>query len=579
MISTSDLVHSIPPYLVDIISSRILGKPVDADALARKLKDGNRLRQILDDLPQELFDILLELYWLEGWAEWDTLARIHRSSLDDFRARLKDLGEQGLVFQAGISGREALIILPGIIPLIRERLDQRGRQAENLSWQESAQPDYWNHVVLINQLQAAPIRCRPGLEPFKKGWMLLNDALGEFMDVGRIYWELVSLGCLCEYSGNVRVRTAPAMQLVMADISRYQTWRLLQSCKPYNGLEFRLLEIFASGCIDRRTVQQALWLELCSDFDTAESAAAETLIDQWLDLGILEQSKDSDRLRLNPAVHRGLVDGSFPQTPQSYVDEVFLQPNMEILVPKDMDPVEHLHIGQVAELKKADIVSIYRITKKSISSAVRNGWTATDIKNLLERISRHALPENVAVTVDGWGTKLPDAELIEGTFLFTDTPTERLPQEVRQVRPGVYLVPQDIKDSIIEQLNKKGIIPDQAPQEDEQDQPEWGRELPLVRHKKTSQVPRQKNGFYPYGLIKPMPYGSKGLDIFEKARKEGRSVLIFYPAKGYGAIQARKIRPFSIYSTGGVPFTEAFCEDSGEGEVFDLSKVRGILDE
>ena len=65
--------------------------------------------------------------------------------------------------------------------------------------------------------------------------------------------------------------------------------------------------------------------------------------------------------------------------------------------------------------------------------------------------------------------------------------------------------------------------------------------------------------------------------VFEEALHEGRSLIIFYPRQGYGEIQVKKISPIYLYRKGGVPFVEAFCEDTGEGEVFDISKVRGLF--
>jgi len=32
-----------------------------------------------------------------------------------------------------------------------------------------------------------------------------------------------------------------------------------------------------------------------------------------------------------------------------------------------------------------------------------------------------------------------------------------------------------------------------------------------------------------------------------------------------------------LFRKGGVPFVEAFCEDTGEGEMFDLTKIRAML--
>jgi predicted DNA-binding transcriptional regulator YafY len=75
----------------------------------------------------------------------------------------------------------------------------------------------------------------------------------------------------------------------------------------------------------------------------------------------------------------------------------------------------------------------------------------------------------------------------------------------------------------------------------------------------------------------PLPYGPRREILFEDALHQSKTLIIFYPRQGYGEIQARKISPLNIFRRGGMPFMEAFCEDTGEGEVFDISKVRAIF--
>jgi hypothetical protein len=106
---------------------------------------------------------------------------------------------------------------------------------------------------------------------------------------------------------------------------------------------------------------------------------------------------------------------------------------------------------------------------------------------------------------------------------------------------------------------------------------DWGKSLPLKAPVRSQQRSAQKEGVYPFGMIIPLPYGPRREVIFEEALHLGKSMIIFYPRQGYGEIQARKISPIFIFRRGGVPFMEAFCEDTGEGEVFDISKVRALF--
>jgi predicted DNA-binding transcriptional regulator YafY len=78
-------------------------------------------------------------------------------------------------------------------------------------------------------------------------------------------------------------------------------------------------------------------------------------------------------------------------------------------------------------------------------------------------------------------------------------------------------------------------------------------------------------------MVMPLPYGPRREMLFEEALNEGKTLIIFYPRQGYGEMQARKISPLFIFRRGGMPFMEAYCDDTGEGEVFDISKVRAIF--
>ena len=58
---------------------------------------------------------------------------------------------------------------------------------------------------------------------------------------------------------------------------------------------------------------------------------------------------------------------------------------------------------------------------------------------------------------------------------------------------------------------------------------------------------------------------------------DGRSVVIFLSQAWLRGIQVKKISPVYLFRKGGIPFVEAFCEDTGEGEMFDITKIRAML--
>ncbi|HPW70070.1 MAG TPA: hypothetical protein PLA82_11445, partial [Deltaproteobacteria bacterium] len=104
MTSTYDLVSRIPAYMVEILSTRILGRPADSRRLAEELSNETRLRRALEDLTDRQLTLLLDLYELGGSVPWEVLTAVHLSGRDTLREDLSVLGARGVVFQGGLSG-------------------------------------------------------------------------------------------------------------------------------------------------------------------------------------------------------------------------------------------------------------------------------------------------------------------------------------------------------------------------------------------------------------------------------------------------------------------------------------------
>jgi hypothetical protein len=47
-----------------------------------------------------------------------------------------------------------------------------------IDWNEQRKQSLWGHITMINALHAGKIRCKAGLEPFKKGWEYLDENAG-----------------------------------------------------------------------------------------------------------------------------------------------------------------------------------------------------------------------------------------------------------------------------------------------------------------------------------------------------------------------------------------------------------------
>ena len=580
MTSTYDLVSRIPAYMVEILSDRILGKPADYRRLAEELSEETRLRRILDELTERQLTLLLDLYELGGSIPWDVLTAIHLSGHDELREDLSVLGARGVVFQGGLSGRDPIILLPSLYPLLDEVRRRHLAGVNDVVWTGPRQVSIRVHVALLNALRISRIRCRSGMEPFKRGWQFLEERLGSLPECERVYWELVELGCIEEKDGVLSVSPEAAREFAAEGDARYPVWRFIRSCKIYPGLDHKVFTLMGD-----RALQQDYLVRSLKNFilsrnpdEVGAQDMVRGLIGQWIDLGVMQSDRENRWLRLAEPVYPALKTGRVEISLKAYCEEVVVQPNMEVLVPGEFDPVDLLDLGEIADILRTDVVSIYQITKRSISRALRLRWDAEKIGAFLERISRHELPDNVSKTIRGWVLAHSEARILRGTFLFLTDADGVLPRGLDEVLPGVYRVPENREDEVLASLAKNDVIVrGTTPSWEGGQGATWGMMVPMKLTQKKQWKETRKEGIFPFGMVTPLPYGAKGEGVFEKALLDGRSVVIFYPRQGYGEIQVKKISPVYLFRKGGIPFVEAFCEDTGEGEMFDITKIRAML--
>ncbi len=579
--STHDLLIGIPAPVLPLVSRRILGQDLDRAALAERLADPDHLYAVATGLPRSQQDLLLDLYEAGGQVDMDTLARALAADMDALRSDLESLGRLGLVYQGGLSGRDPLVLLPSLALVIDTLRSEHARDAASLEWRAAERPGLWAHATMVNALAAFRIRCKAGLEPFKRGREQLDAALSHVMDTPRIYNELVELGCLADKDGFVVPLQRAVNAFVLEGDVRYAVWRFIRSCRMWPGLDFRIFVAIAERAlrIDYLERVMSLFILTRDRMDATPPPRTRDLVEEWVSAGVLEKDVTGSWVRFSPAVHAALKTGKAEPAVFAYSDEVVVQPTLDILVPRDFDPVDLVNVGEMADLVQADIVSVYRITKGSVFRALQAGWTDEKLINFLQRISRHSLPDTVRVNITGWCRLHAEAVFIRGTFLVFSGERALLPRGLEEVLPGIYRIPRYSEEEITAILAKKGVmVRDSDEDRDASQDVDWGKAIPLSPQKPqpTKRIVL-KEGVYPFGMIVPVPFGPRREMFFEEALKQGRELVVFYPRQGYGELQVRRITPISVFRRAGMPFMEAYCEDTREGEVFDLTRVRAVL--
>ncbi len=82
--------------------------------------------------------------------------------------------------------------------------------------------------------------------------------------------------------------------------------------------------------------------------------------------------------------------------------KLYVQPNLELLVPEEAPLALHFLAGQLAELKRADLMSTYQLNKERILHLCDRGWTYEDMASALELISENPVAPSVLKTVRDW---------------------------------------------------------------------------------------------------------------------------------------------------------------------------------
>jgi len=137
-----------------------------------------------------------------------------------------------------------------------------------------------------------------------------------------------------------------------------------------------------------------------------------------LTLGI-HNSKPSEKFMINP-IGEILLFKHKKMQQISTSDQIFVQPDFEILVPENTVLSIRYKIEIIAELIQAGHVNRYRITRESVANALERGMTSCEIVHILETVSSTPLPQNVKASIDVWSDQFGKIELTRQILLKTD---------------------------------------------------------------------------------------------------------------------------------------------------------------
>lgn len=177
---------------------------------------------------------------------------------------------------------------------------------------------------------------------------------------------------------------------------RYDSWGLISYARqPLNGFEF--------------------WDEV--EGEQLQLIAGGTL--RWLgltELGMQGEQAVSFRLTALGAA----LAGDAPPPEETPVEPLVLQPNFEVLAPAYASPYARFQLRRIAERVSGEDAELYKLTKRSIQTAIERGVALDDVLQFLREQSGRESPQNVAASLREWAGQHGQISLRRAVLLEAD---------------------------------------------------------------------------------------------------------------------------------------------------------------
>jgi len=150
-----------------------------------------------------------------------------------------------------------------------------------------------------------------------------------------------------------------------------------------------------------------------------------------------------------------------------------LQPNFDWLIPPAVGYANLWKLEQVAEFRRRDVFTEYHISRRSVMSAMRRGWSRAEVFAFLEELTGGNLPGNVRFTLDEWCAcygriQLRRTVLVECAAADLAEELEHVPEVQSLLGPRIadryFAVPETKARDLVRLLRGHGYEPSPAPQ-------------------------------------------------------------------------------------------------------------------
>jgi len=150
------------------------------------------------------------------------------------------------------------------------------------------------------------------------------------------------------------------------------------------------------------------------------------------------------------------------------INQIYVQPNYEILVPQSFPHQHRFILEQFAKLEYQDRMSKYLLTKESVIKGLEAGTSIDVFISFLEKYSAIPVSDNIKITLSDWSKNYGTAKFIDVRIM--QCSSVKLAQEIKlhkvlqpwligELSPKNLMIDRANFNQFVEQLNKLGYYP------------------------------------------------------------------------------------------------------------------------
>ena len=304
-----------------------------------------------------------------------------------------------------------------------------------------------------------------------------------------------------------------------------------------------------------------------------------------LEEGKVQEGKAKDVFLIKPPFY-GIQEGTGERA-----RGIIVQPNFEIIaLPETPDDVLFL-LSRFSEIKTADKVHIFMLTKKSFLHAVDSGMVAVKIIELLQNNAKAEIPQNVLYSIQEWRESYGKVELKRGIFLEAD------PELMRVIKAKIReRVIREISDSSVI-LNTGGVLSDLIKEDEgifleavdaitaaevEKAIGKYVIRRPSEQifviedeNREKCSIALKKRDIFPKDFVsekeEKLYSQRRKKELIEEAIDEDKMIKMVYLSKGFRETE-RVIDPYEV----GERYVEGYCHLRNERCVFRLDRIKRV---